>query len=76
MSLLGLSIDYTSDKLYWISGGNATINRCSLDGSGLEVLETMKKELVKATALAVMGEWREFRAWAYYPETICAYSLS
>uniref|UniRef100_A0A4W5QCD1 EGF-like domain-containing protein n=1 Tax=Hucho hucho TaxID=62062 RepID=A0A4W5QCD1_9TELE len=52
---VGLSIDYTSDKLYWISGGNATINRCSLDGSGLEVLETMKKELVKATALAVMG---------------------
>lgn len=56
MSLLGLSIDYTSDKLYWLSAGNATINRCSLDGSGLEVLETMKKELVKATALAVMGE--------------------
>uniref|UniRef100_A0A8C8LYL0 EGF-like domain-containing protein n=1 Tax=Oncorhynchus tshawytscha TaxID=74940 RepID=A0A8C8LYL0_ONCTS len=52
---VGLSIDYTSDKLYWVSAGNATVNRCSLDGSGLEVLENLKKELVKATALAVMG---------------------
>uniref|UniRef100_A0A3P9A5H3 EGF-like domain-containing protein n=1 Tax=Esox lucius TaxID=8010 RepID=A0A3P9A5H3_ESOLU len=52
---VGLSIDYRSDKLYWISAGNATVNRCSLDGSGLEVLVTMKKELVKGTALAVMG---------------------
>ncbi|CAB1328019.1 unnamed protein product, partial [Coregonus sp. 'balchen'] len=32
---VGLSIDYTSDKLYWISAGNATINRCSLDGAKL-----------------------------------------
>ncbi|XP_029103120.1 low-density lipoprotein receptor-related protein 1B-like isoform X3 [Scleropages formosus] len=52
---VGLSIDYAASKLYWISSGNGTINRCNLDGSGLEVIESMKKELVKATALAVMG---------------------
>lgn len=52
----GLSIDYTSSKLYWISIGNGTINRCNLDGSGFEVLESMRKELVNVTALAVMGE--------------------
>ncbi|XP_048343554.1 LOW QUALITY PROTEIN: prolow-density lipoprotein receptor-related protein 1 [Sphaerodactylus townsendi] len=42
--------------LYWISSGNGTINRCNLDGSGLEVLETMKAHLRKATALAIMGD--------------------
>ncbi|KAM9364417.1 LOW QUALITY PROTEIN: low-density lipoprotein receptor-related protein 1B-like [Pholidichthys leucotaenia] len=52
---VGLSIDYTANKLYWISSANGTINRCNLDGSGLEVLETIKKELTKGTALAVMG---------------------
>ncbi|TKS67473.1 Prolow-density lipoprotein receptor-related protein 1 [Collichthys lucidus] len=52
---VGLSIDYTANKLYWISSANGTINRCNLDGSGLEVLETLKRELVKGTALAVMG---------------------
>uniref|UniRef100_A0A6Q2Z9X6 EGF-like domain-containing protein n=1 Tax=Esox lucius TaxID=8010 RepID=A0A6Q2Z9X6_ESOLU len=52
---VGLSIDYTANKLYWISSGNGTINRCNMDGSGLEVLESMKRELTKATALAVMG---------------------
>lgn len=55
--LSGLSIDYTANKLYWISSANGTINRCNLDGSGLEVLESLKRELVKGTALAVMGEW-------------------
>nr|XP_029501004.1 low-density lipoprotein receptor-related protein 1B-like [Oncorhynchus nerka] len=52
---VGLSIDYTANKLYWISSGNGTINRCNVDGSGLEVLESMKRELTKASALAVMG---------------------
>uniref|UniRef100_A0A672Z036 EGF-like domain-containing protein n=1 Tax=Sphaeramia orbicularis TaxID=375764 RepID=A0A672Z036_9TELE len=62
MSLLaflsGLSIDYAANKLYWISSANGTINRCNLDGSGLEVLETLKRELAKGSALAVMGEWK------------------
>lgn len=53
----GLSIDYAANKLYWISSGNSTINRCNLDGSGLEVLEPVKKQLLKGTALAIMGEW-------------------
>uniref|UniRef100_A0AAX7U7X7 EGF-like domain-containing protein n=1 Tax=Astatotilapia calliptera TaxID=8154 RepID=A0AAX7U7X7_ASTCA len=52
---VGLSIDYAANKLYWISSTNGTINRCNLDGSGLEVLETVKRELAKGTALAVMG---------------------
>lgn len=52
---VGLSIDYAANKLYWISSTNGTINRCNLDGSGLEVLETVKRELSKGTALAVMG---------------------
>ncbi|MBN3319690.1 LRP1B protein, partial [Atractosteus spatula] len=52
---VGLSIDYATNKLYWISSGNGTINRCNLDGSNLEVIESMKKELIKATALAIMG---------------------
>ncbi|MEQ2283123.1 Low-density lipoprotein receptor- protein 1B [Ameca splendens] len=52
---LGLSIDFTANKLYWISSANGTINRCNLDGSGLEVLDTLKRELAKGTALAVMG---------------------
>ncbi len=56
----GLSIDYSANKLYWISSGNGTINRCNLDGSGLAVIDSLKKELQKATALAVMGEWRLF----------------
>lgn len=55
--LSGLSIDYSANKLYWISAANGTINRCNLDGSGLEVLETLKRQLAKGTALAVMGEW-------------------
>lgn len=55
--LLGLSIDYAASKLYWISSANGTINRCNLDGGGLEVLESLKRDLVKGTALAVMGEW-------------------
>ncbi|MGH0120697.1 UNVERIFIED_CONTAM: hypothetical protein FKN15_035083 [Acipenser sinensis] len=52
----GLSIDYAANMLYWISSGNRTINRCNLDGSNLEIMESMKKELTKATALAVMGD--------------------
>lgn len=52
----GLSIDYAASKLYWISSGNGTINRCNLDGSGLEVLGSARVVLTKATALAVMGE--------------------
>lgn len=56
-SLSGLSIDFAGNKLYWISSANGTINRCNLDGSSLEVLETLKRELARGTALAVMGEW-------------------
>ncbi|KAJ8282634.1 hypothetical protein COCON_G00051530 [Conger conger] len=52
---VGLSIDYATNKLYWISSGNGTVNRCSLDGGSLEVIESMKADLTKATALAVMG---------------------
>ncbi|XP_062845365.1 low-density lipoprotein receptor-related protein 1B-like [Trichomycterus rosablanca] len=52
---VGLSIDFSSGKLYWISLENGTISRCNLDGSGLEVIESLKKMLTKATALAVMG---------------------
>uniref|UniRef100_UPI00398F174B low-density lipoprotein receptor-related protein 1-like n=1 Tax=Pristiophorus japonicus TaxID=55135 RepID=UPI00398F174B len=53
---VGLSIDYRENKLYWISSGNGTINRCNLDGSGLVVIETVKNKLTKATALAIMGD--------------------
>ncbi|KAL7834138.1 hypothetical protein AOLI_G00290980 [Acnodon oligacanthus] len=53
---VGLSLDFSSSKLYWISSGNGTINRCNLDGSGLEAIDSLKKDLMKATALAVMGE--------------------
>uniref|UniRef100_A0A8C4HE85 EGF-like domain-containing protein n=1 Tax=Dicentrarchus labrax TaxID=13489 RepID=A0A8C4HE85_DICLA len=53
---VGLSIDFDTEQLYWISSGNSTINRCKLDGSGLEVLEGAKGKLTKATALAIMGE--------------------
>ncbi|KAL7865857.1 hypothetical protein SRHO_G00111040 [Serrasalmus rhombeus] len=52
---VGLSIDFPASKLYWISSANGTINRCNLDGSGFEVIETMKRDLTKATALAVMA---------------------
>ena len=44
--ITGLSIDYVENKLYWISSGNGTINRCNLDGSNLEVIETMKEDWV------------------------------
>ncbi|XP_069472627.1 low-density lipoprotein receptor-related protein 1B isoform X1 [Ambystoma mexicanum] len=53
---VGLSIDYEEKKLYWISSGNGTINRCSLDGGSFEVIESMKEELTKATALTVMDK--------------------
>lgn len=53
----GLSIDFDTEQLYWISSGNSTINRCRLDGSGLEVLDGAKGKLTKATALAIMGEF-------------------
>ncbi|RVE72792.1 hypothetical protein OJAV_G00041090 [Oryzias javanicus] len=53
---VGLSIDFDTEQLYWISSGNSTINRCKLDGSGLEVLEGAKGKLIKATALAIMGD--------------------
>lgn len=52
---VGLAIDFDTEALYWISSGNSTINRCKLDGSGLEVLEGAKGKLTKATALAIMG---------------------
>lgn len=55
VSFVGLSIDFDAEELYWISSGNSTINRCKLDGSGLEVLEAAKGKLTKATALAIMG---------------------
>lgn len=54
--ITGLSIDYVDNKLYWISSGNGTINRCNLDGGNLEVIESMKEELTKATALTIMGK--------------------
>lgn len=54
--LAGLAIDFPESKLYWISSGNHTINRCNLDGSGLEIIDTMRSQLGKATALAIMGE--------------------
>lgn len=57
--ITGLSIDYTENKLYWISSGNRTINRCNLDGGNLEVIESMKEELKKATALTIMGKCRD-----------------
>ncbi|XP_078803799.1 low-density lipoprotein receptor-related protein 1 isoform X7 [Oryzias latipes] len=53
---VGLSIDFDTEQLYWISSGNSTINRCKLDGSALEVLEGAKGKLIKATALAIMGD--------------------
>ncbi|NXJ85431.1 LRP1 protein, partial [Trogon melanurus] len=53
---VGLAIDYPESKLYWISSGNGTINRCNLDGSNLEVIESVKSQLSKATALAIMGD--------------------
>eukprot|EP00079_Xenopus_tropicalis_P012610 XP_002939758.2 PREDICTED: prolow-density lipoprotein receptor-related protein 1 [Xenopus tropicalis] len=52
---VGLSIDFIDNKLYWISSGASTINRCNLNGTGLEVIGTMKAYLGKATALAIMG---------------------
>lgn len=52
----GLSIDFPAGKMYWLSSSNGTINRCNLDGSGFEVIESMKRDLTKATALAVMGK--------------------
>uniref|UniRef100_A0A8C9VTS3 LDL receptor related protein 1 n=1 Tax=Scleropages formosus TaxID=113540 RepID=A0A8C9VTS3_SCLFO len=53
---VGLSIDFDTGYLYWISSGNSTINRCKLDGSALEILEGVKGKLTKATALAIMGD--------------------
>lgn len=54
---VGLSIDYHTEHLYWISSGNSTINRCKLDGSALEVLDAVKGKLNKASALAIMGKY-------------------
>lgn len=54
LPVAGLSIDFDTEQLYWINSVNSTINRCKLDGSGLEVIEGVK--LTKATALAIMGE--------------------
>ncbi|XP_041434027.1 low-density lipoprotein receptor-related protein 1B-like [Xenopus laevis] len=51
---IGLSIDYGDNKLYWISSGNSTINRCNLDGSNLDVIESMKSQLSKPTALTIV----------------------
>uniref|UniRef100_A0A8C5HWA1 EGF-like domain-containing protein n=1 Tax=Gouania willdenowi TaxID=441366 RepID=A0A8C5HWA1_GOUWI len=55
MDPVGLAIDYNANKLYWISSTNGTINRCNLDATGLEVLESPKSSLAKGTALALMG---------------------
>lgn len=54
--IAGLSIDYGENKLYWISAGNGTINRCNLDGGNLEIIDSMKEDLTKATALTIMGK--------------------
>ncbi|OXB63008.1 hypothetical protein ASZ78_003103 [Callipepla squamata] len=53
---VGLSIDYMENKLYWISSGNGTINRCNLDGGNLEIIDSMKEDLPKATALTIMDK--------------------
>uniref|UniRef100_A0A8C6XVP1 LDL receptor related protein 1B n=1 Tax=Naja naja TaxID=35670 RepID=A0A8C6XVP1_NAJNA len=53
---VGLCIDYSENKLYWISSGNGTINRCNLDGDNFEVIDSMKEELTKATALTIMDK--------------------
>ncbi|KAI1237378.1 Low-density lipoprotein receptor-related protein 1B [Lamprotornis superbus] len=53
---VGLSIDYGENKLYWISSGNGTISRCNLDGGNLEIIESMKEDLTKATALTIMDK--------------------
>jgi len=53
----GLAIDFDAEQLYWVSSGNSTINRCKLDGSGLEVLDAVKGKLNKASALAIMGKY-------------------
>ncbi|XP_048808618.1 low-density lipoprotein receptor-related protein 1B isoform X3 [Lagopus muta] len=53
---VGLSVDYVENKLYWISSGNGTINRCNLDGGSLEVIDSMKEDLPKATALTIMDK--------------------
>lgn len=64
----GLAIDYPESKLYWISSGNGTINRCNLDGSNLEVIESVRGQLSKATALAIMGEsWQGDRDGSWSP---------
>lgn len=57
LCLSGLSIDFDERKLYWISSGNSTINRCNLDGTGLEIIEGVKGKLTRATALAIMGDY-------------------
>ena len=59
MCFPGLSIDFDTEQLYWISSGNSTISRCKLDGSGLDVIEGVKGKLTKATALAIMGKCLE-----------------
>lgn len=51
-----MAIDFPESKLYWISSRNHTINRCNLDGSELEIIDSMRNQLGKATALAIMGE--------------------
>ncbi|CAL8335883.1 unnamed protein product [Lota lota] len=53
---VGLSIDFGAERLYWISSGNSSINRCRMDGTGLEVLEGARGRMTKGTALAIMGE--------------------
>uniref|UniRef100_A0A4W5Q8K7 LDL receptor related protein 1 n=1 Tax=Hucho hucho TaxID=62062 RepID=A0A4W5Q8K7_9TELE len=56
-SPIGLSVDYNSEQLYWVSSGNGTISRCKLDGSGLQVLDGVKPgKLIKASALAIMDK--------------------
>lgn len=52
----GLSIDFDTEQLYWISSRNSTINHCKMDGSEFEVIESVKGKFTKATALAIMGE--------------------
>ena len=71
----GLSIDFDTEQLYWISSGNSTINRCKLDGSGLEILEGVKGKLTKATALAIMGKLPEHTNCSHR-YCICSNSLA
>ncbi|GCB72244.1 hypothetical protein scyTo_0001889 [Scyliorhinus torazame] len=57
---VGLSMDYAENKLYWINSRTGIISRCTLEGGNLEVISSMTQFLTKATALAIMGKYKNF----------------